>query len=155
MCIFRTNDYYYAYVNAHLTDNSNTACVWALWVPSSCCECAGADIVECEGNELGPCGTPETAVSCANTNGSFTCVCQPGYFVNTEGICEGISQLRATFYSTASTCVNSRTQGEQGGWLPLAPEFKFMSVLSSLHWFRGTGKPVRQGMEGKESGDEG
>jgi len=33
-CIFHTNDYY-AYANAHLTDNSNTAWVRTLWVPSS------------------------------------------------------------------------------------------------------------------------
>jgi len=32
-CIFHTNDYY-AYVNAHLTDNSNMMWVWTLWVPS-------------------------------------------------------------------------------------------------------------------------
>jgi len=32
-CIFHTKDYY-AYVNAHLTDHSNMAWFWTLWVPS-------------------------------------------------------------------------------------------------------------------------
>ena len=35
-CMLNTNDYY-VYANAHLTDNSNTAWVWTLWVPSSFC----------------------------------------------------------------------------------------------------------------------
>jgi len=60
---------------------------------------AVADKDECAGG-LGPCGTAQTAVSCNNTVGSYTCDCLAGYqFAN--GACQGTSPLH-----TASRCCN-------------------------------------------------
>jgi len=46
-----------------------------------------ADVDEC-GAGLGPCGTNQTAVSCTNTDGSYSCECEPGYEF-TDGECQG------------------------------------------------------------------
>jgi len=49
------------------------------------------DVNECI-TGLGPCGTKETAVSCQNTNGSYTCQCMTGYNF-TDGACRGNMRL--------------------------------------------------------------
>ena len=44
------------------------------------------DVDECENSTLFSC---EDLTSCVNTDGSYTCHCQEGYFKNTLGLCQG------------------------------------------------------------------
>ena len=54
---------------------------------------AVADMDECStNNNLGPCGTTETVVSCTNNVGSYKCNCQTGYNFS-NGACKGISSV--------------------------------------------------------------
>ena len=61
------------------------------------------DIDECATNNGG------CAQVCTNTDGGFTCSCNPGYAINNDdnSMCDGESHINLHYHSNASLCSTS------------------------------------------------